>query len=118
VPRTRMEIVRISQTTPPLNLMHLLRAAEKVEAAIQKQEDIILERRQGYTPFYFTFGFNQELEGCYAIVFAKDEADARNILMLVYEQLWKMIYASEKDAGVDEHQLKLVPFGKQNWRKG
>lgn len=120
VPRTRTEIVRISQTTPDVYVSHHMQHGLVIERAIAEQIKIISERREGLEPYYFTFGFGQKLENCYTIIFAKDEHIARHTMTLVYEQLWSMMYEQpegEGGAGIEEHKLKLVPFGTPNWRK-
>jgi hypothetical protein len=120
VPRTRTEIVRISQTTPDVHVTHAMRHGEMIEKKIAEQNKIIAERQPDVIPFYVTFGFGQKLQDCYTIVFAKDDIEARNIIGLVYEQLWSLMYADAEGpsgAGIIEHNLKLVPFGSPNWRK-
>lgn len=116
VPRVRSEVARISQITPDFATAHLLAHGNKVESAIRKQQQIIEQRPADLKPFWMTFGFGQKLEGCYTVIFAKDEQEARNTMTLVYEQIWSMIYDSASKAGVEEYKLKLVPFGTANWR--
>lgn len=120
VPRIRSEIVRISQTTPDVYVTYAMAHGERIERVIAEQNKIISERREGVIPFYFTFGFGQKLENCYTVVFAKDDIEARNIMSLVYEQLWSQMYENpdgDNGAGVERHGLKLVPLGTPNWKK-
>ena len=67
--------------------------------------------------FWITFGFGQELEGCYTIVEAPNEADARLHINMMYGSLWSFIYRTAEEAGVERFNLHFVELGTPNSKK-
>lgn len=66
--------------------------------------------------FIATFGFGQELQGCFCRIDAEDIGDAQDKMMEEYGTCWSHIYESEKDAGVEWWDLEEVEFGTENSR--
>ena len=63
----------------------------------------------------FTFGFGQQYEGGYVVIYASSKAKCREKMFKEYGAKWSMQYNDEEQAGVDEWKLKLIKvFGTQN----
>ncbi len=67
--------------------------------------------------YIFTFGFGQKLknslpaDSCYTAIKAKDELEARRIMVSEYGNKWAFCYFSPEDAGVDRYNLRYIEFG-------
>ena len=56
----------------------------------------------------FTFGFEQKHEGCYTVIHGKTKAECRKKMFEKYGDQWSFQYDSEKEAGVEKYNLKLI----------
>lgn len=58
--------------------------------------------------FFFTFGVDQEHDGCYVEVEAESSLDAREVMFEHYGREWAFEYDSAEEAGVFEYGLKEI----------
>lgn len=57
--------------------------------------------------WYFTFGWGQRLSGGYVVVYGTHNS-ARLEMIIKYSDEWSVQYASAKEAGVEQFNLKKI----------
>jgi hypothetical protein len=56
----------------------------------------------------FTFGYGQEHENCYVIIYGKDKGECRDKMFKTFGSKWAFQYDSEELAGVEKWNIKLL----------
>jgi len=58
--------------------------------------------------YIFTFGFGQPNQGCFTVIEASTQHEAREEMHRRYGRKWSMMYDSREEAGVEKWGLREI----------